>query len=395
MVSAPNICVICKGRNFCGNYPCPLIPRFKIKDLKLDYEFFGPSTSVFIGHLNYPNVFVGPICAIKNEEIVDNPKKWFGFNYQKIVEIRSLTIRSKLVQNVKAKNKFIEENQLLAISNKPTEVEIKFSKRPVYKISFSEITQPMGPSAKIKRMKVIENPKVPLVVDKVIEDDLVAADQVKLLYKHFDVYYIMNVFSSGVLGKKENQKLVPTRWSITAIDDILGKILIEKIKGYKEINSFFVYESNYLGNKFSILLIPGKWEYENFEAWAPGSSWARNLKNTLILKEYEPYEGRKSYADKECGGYYAARFAVCEALEKMKRQAKVIVFREISEKYVVPLGVWQVRENVRNAMRSPPKKFETIKEAISYLRMKLKIPIEEYLKISRILQQKSLFDFFT
>jgi len=395
MVAPENLCVICKGgKHLCGHNPCPLLAKFNVKPkLEIGKEFFGPSTSVFVGHSNYPNVFVGPIGALGNENLIDNPAKWFGMEYSKIVEMRSLTIRSKAIQNVKSKNKFVEENQLLAMSKKPTDVDLKFKKKPSYRVSFSDITQPMGPSASIEKMKIVENPKVPQKVEKIVNDELKAVEQVNLLYKNFDIYYITNVFTSGTLGKYENQKLVPTRWGITAVDDILARDMMKRIREYPEINSYIVYESNYLDNHFIILLMPGKWEYENFEAWAPGSSWAKDAKETFILEEYEPFEGRKKYADKEGGGYYASRFAVCEALDKMKRQARVIVFREISEGYVVPLGVWQVRENVRNAMKSVPKNFQTISETISYINSKLQIPISEYKRQSLILQQKSLFDF--
>ncbi len=396
MVAPANLCVICKGtKHLCGINPCPLLAKFNVKPkMNIDKEFSGPSTSVFVGHSNYPNVFVGPIGALENENIVDNPAKWFGMEYDKIIEMRSLTIRSKSIQNVKSKGKFVEENQLLAMSKKPTDVDLKFFKKPNFRVSFSDVTQPMGASAPIEKLKIIDNPKIPHKVEKVVDDELKAVEQVNILKNNFDIYYITNIFSSGALGKHENQKLVPTRWSITAVDDILAKEMIKRIKDYPKINSYSVYESKYLDNHFIILLMPGRWEYENFEAWAPGSSWAQQAKETIILEEYEPFDGRKKYADKEAGGYYAARFAVCEALDKMKRQARVIVFREVSEGYIVPLGVWQVRENVRNAMNSHPIKFDSLNEALLYIHSKLRIPIFEYRKQSRILQQKNLLDFY-
>ena len=78
----------------------------------------------------------------------------------------------------------------------------------------------------------------------------------------------------------------------------------------------------------------------------------------------------------------------------MKRQARVVVFREVYEGYAVPVGVWQVRENVRNAMKSDCEKFSTLKEALDYIRPRLRIPLEEYVKRSKILRQMRLSDFF-
>lgn len=389
------MCILCKGgKALCGNSPCPLLAKFNVKPkLGIGKEFSGPSTSVFVGHQGYPNIFVGPVAAVENENMVDNPGKWFGTPYNQLIEMRSLTVRSKLGQNVRARNKFVEENRLLAMSEKPTGVELLFSKKPNYKVSFSDVTQPMGPSAPIEKLKITENPLISHKVEQIIDDELKAVEQVNLLYKKTDIYHITNIFATGALGQQENQKMVPTRWSITAIDDTLAKEMMTRIRNYPEFQSCQVYESKYLDNYFAILLMPGKWEYENFEAWAPGSSWAQGAQEMFLVEEYEPFEGRTTYADKEGGGYYAARFAVCEALDRMKRQARVIVFREISEGYVVPMGVWQVRENARNAMNSQSMKFANVETALNYIKTKLRLPIEKYKQNSLMLRQKRLSDF--
>ena len=55
--------------------------------------------------------------------------------------------------------------------------------------------------------------------------------------------------------------------------------------------------------------------------------------------------------------------------------------------------VWQVRENMRNAVRQQPKKFSTEKEALDYLETKLGVRLSDYRKASVILNRKNLFDF--
>ena len=155
-----------------------------------------------------------------------------------------------------------------------------------------------------------------------------------------------------------------------------------------------VYESQYLDNHFLILLMPGNWEFENFEAWAPGGLWTSNLKEPQILEEYEPHKGRTGYARFQGGGYYASRLAVVEALNKMKRQARAVVFREVYEGYVVPMGVWVVRETAREAFRRPFRKFDDLNGALNYINSKLRLPIEKYIQKSKILNQKRLNEFF-
>ncbi len=393
-----NLCLLCKGsRALCGRKHCPLLASHYMKkklNQNISKEFFGPSTSVFVGTYNYPNVFVGPMAAIETENvnIADNPGAWFGQDYSRLIELRSVLLRSKLKQDVKSIGRYAEENQLLAMARKPTDVEMNFDKKPFFDMRFSDMIQPMGPTASLQKMMITENIKIDKKVEYIVSDDLKAADASAKLYDNKqDVYKITNILSSGALGK--NKKMVPTRWSITATDDIIFKELVKRVKDHRVVNKYIVFSSEYLDNHFEILLMPGSWEFENFEAWAPGSTWSQGATETQILEEYESFKGRKKYANKQAGGYYAARLGIIEGLNHIKRQARVISFREISEGYTIPMGVWVVRETVRNAFKNTPMKFTTLKEALNHLNEKLKIPISEYRKQSRMMQQRTIFDF--
>ena len=90
----------------------------------------------------------------------------------------------------------------------------------------------------------------------------------------------------GAFGVEANRRLVPTRWSITAVDDILSKDLREKVKECPEINEFRVYESRYLDNVFEVLMIPGRWGYEAIEAWYPGTTWNPDGKWTVMFGDW-------------------------------------------------------------------------------------------------------------
>lgn len=393
-----NTCSVCQGlRPYCihKSYPIerPKEIEKKVKE-RLKKDFFGPSYSVFVGQYGYPQVNMGPMTGLEENKNMDNPANWFGMDYQQIIELRSMLIRSQQPENIFSKNKFIQENQELALASKPTEVELLFKKEPVYKFVLSDYLQPMGPTGTLEKLRITENTKIERKVEYIVKDDLKAAEASYLLYQNNqDVYKITTILSSGILGKDENKKLVPTRWGITAIDDIIGKRLIENIKDCQQISEFIIFESSYMDNHFTVLLMPGSWEFENFEVWSPGSNWSAPTQGRIV-EEYEPYDGRKSYADKQAGGYYATRLAVLEHLDKIKRQAKVVVFREVGEGYSLPLVVWQVRENVRNAVRQEAKKFQTEKETFEYLKIKLRIKIEDYIKKSSVLKRKTIFSFF-
>lgn len=394
------LCLVCKGgRLLCGRNTCPLLQKIKIQTPikeKLSQEMFGPSPSIFVGWGNYPDISIGPMTAIdpENAALLDDPSRWYGFDFDRIIEMRSLLVRSKKQQNIMERTKFIEKSQEIALSIKPIDVETEFKSRPSYKISFSPISQPMGPTAVIRDFRIAENPKIPIKVDAIVSDELKAVDATFQLYrKNFDVYYLTTVLSSGALGFEEHKKLVPTRWSITAIDDIIAKELMKEIRNFPVINEFLVYENTYLENHFEILMIPGKWEFEQFEAWDPKTLWTLAYDKPVIQEEHEGFKGRTTYATKEGGGYYAGRIAVTESLSRMKRQARVIIFREIYEGYIMPVGVWEVRENVRKALEKKPKKFNNLKEALNDIDSRLAIPIGEYVKRSEILKQRRIDEY--
>jgi len=197
---------------------------------------------------------------------------------------------------------------------------------------------------------------------------------------------IQKGFSVGAFGLGKKRKIVPTRWSITAVDSILSGHLMEKVRTYPIVNEYRVYESGYIDNRFEILMMPERWSYESIEAWYPGSAWNPQGKEIVCYGDWEGFDGRTTYA--AIGGcYYAARLAVTENLNRERRQACVAVLREAHPGYIMPVGVWQVRENVRNAMRSEPLKFKTLREALERVASKLDISLSTWIDSSKLLRE--------
>ena len=58
------------------------------------------------------------------------------------------------------------------------------------------------------------------------------------------------MLSLGLLGRK--RKLVPTRWSITASDDMIGKELKENVLDKPQVNDYYLFSGGDLGNHFGI-----------------------------------------------------------------------------------------------------------------------------------------------
>ena len=207
--------------------------------------------------------------------------------------------------------------------------------------------------------------------------------------------------SVGVLGLKKDKKLVPTRWSITATDDMLGKNLIKNIRDYPWIENYELFFGSFLGNHYIIMLSPGVWSYELFELYLPGSSW--NPSNEIKAStDYEGYEGRKDYASNTVGGYYASRLPVVEYLNSIKRQASILVVRIETPSYWAALGVWVVRESVKKALANRKLEFPSLEEMLESSRkismIKFGYDNSNLLKKSKLLEklktQKTLKDWF-
>ena len=398
----------CKGSKLlCGKPRCPIIVKVKyfLKSVPLmqSEDIAGASPpSVFVGRIGYPYVYAGPLVPPVREDtsLYDLPEFWFGKTIDEIVEFRSMLIRGKQRVHVKRfeeAGKIIEKTRELALAVKPVDVELMLKKKPRGSIVLNDTVQPFGPSAPIRDLRV-GNPRWDHHIEKAYEDtDLKAAEAVLELYsKGVFVTKVQRAFSIGAFGLKKNRRLVPTRWSITAVDNILSRELIEKVKMFPEISEYQVYESLYMDNVFEVLMIPRAWSYEIIEAWYPGTVWNPDGRGVFLYSDWEGYDGRTTYA--EIGGcYYAARLAVCERLLKERRQATVIVLREARPGYIMPVGVWHVRENVRNAMRQKPLKFNTLDEALKWIGSRFQIPLQQWKIRSKILQnilvQKRITDF--
>jgi len=103
-----------------------------------------------------------------------------------------------------------------------------------------------------------------------------------------------------------------------------------------------------------------------------------------MMGDHEGFHGRTTYAS--IGGcYYAARLATAEALVRQRRQAGVVVLREVHPGEILPLGVWNVREHVRAALRRPAERIASLDALLGRIRSSFAIPLERWLRASAVL----------
>jgi hypothetical protein len=347
--------------------------------------------SVFVGSHNYPKVFVGPMVPPIHGDtsLLDSPEDWSGKSLEDIVNFRLNLVRG--IQKVgidQTDGRYIENLQELTMSSKPIDSDLIFQKSTTSNISLDGESAPFGPIGEIKSAKFSGTTSVKLIEKTYYDKDLKAQDAVLNLYNSgIEISKIQKCFSIGMLGQK--RKLVPTKWSITATDDIISKSLTGEVLNFSLIDSCRVFSHEHLGNIFTIVLFPHRWIYEMIEAWYSGG----------ILGFGSDYEDARGidHPPAISGAYFAAKLGVLEYLTKMKIQAGVVILREIRPEYAIPVGVWQVREGIREAMKKVPTIADDFNHALSLASQKMSISKSEWLAHGNILglvRQKVLSDFF-
>ncbi len=386
--------------------PALLRYYYKVKTLplieRLDLSGSSP-TDIFVGRFGYPKVFIGPMVPPEfgDTSILGTPERWRHKSIEDIVDMRYRLVRGMYETNVHnvEKGRIEEQVRDLALAERPADSDIAFAKKPFVKVEFRDEVQPFGPSAQLKSFEV-HNMKADRKMESMYSDtDATATTSILELYERgLPVSQIQKALSAGLFGLKGSRRFVPTRWSITAVDDTLGKHKREHIKEYDSVDAIYAFYHVSLDNRWLIFFIPGNWQYESIEAWWPKTVWNANGIDISIFGSYEGYNGRSTYA--EIGGcYYAARLAVTERLELMKRQAMVLILREVHDGYIMPVGVWNVREHVREALGTQPTIMHTRDDMFNYIRSKLSIPVKSWIAnstlLDRITRQRSMHEYMT
>ena len=347
--------------------------------------------SVFVGSYNYPKVFVGPMVPPVHGDtsLFDSPERWKGKSLEDIVNFRLNLVRG--IQKIsidQTEGKYIENLQEVAMSSKPIDSDLTFEKSTSSHISLDGESAPFGPIGVINSAKFSGSTSDKSIEKTFYDKDLKAQDAVLKLYNSgIEISKIQKCFSIGMLGQK--RKMVPTKWSITATDDIISKFLADEVLDYDLIDSCRIFRYDHLGNIFVVVLFPHRWIYEMIEAWQSNG----------ILGFGSDCEDARGidHPPAISGAYFAAKLGVLEYLVKNQIQAGVVILREIRPEYAIPVGVWQVREGIREAMKQNPTFADNFDDALSLAVNTMSISKTEWLAHGNILQlmmQKTISDFF-
>jgi len=377
----------------CGRAYCPLLVRrraLRVATAAGD-ELYGSSPpSVFVGRSGYPRVRVAALAppVTGDTSMYDYPEAWAGLPVEDVLSMRLSLIRGYRLADVRRpRERWLEELRLVALSERPVELEARLRGRP-RGLLFDEHVPPLGPGAPMEEFRVAGEPRLGRALERAYGDvDMGAGEAIVYLYERgVPVSRIARALSVGALGAGRRRRLVPTRWSITAVDDVVSRSLLGRVRGMPELGEILVYVHRAVRNVFAAILFPGPWGYEWIEAWYPHTAW--NPTGRLEVEgDWEGYRGRSSYAS--LGGcYYAARLAAAEHLARLGRQARVLVVREIYEGFYTPIGVWFVREHVRRLFREAPYRASDAWDAVRFLSLHTRLGPRDWVRHSRLLREE-------
>jgi len=347
--------------------------------------------SIFVGSYGYPKVGVGPMVPPIHGDttLLDSPELWLGKTLEDIVNFRLSLVRG--IEKISIQNtqgRFIENLHEVAMSSHSIDTDLQFHKTTLPVTTIDGESAPFGPVGDIKSAKFFGTRSDKSIERVYYDHDLKAQDAVLTLYnKGIDISKIQKCFSIGMLGKK--RKLVPTKWSITATDDIISKSLVSEILEFDLIDSCRIFSHDHLGNMFSVILFPHRWLFEMQEAWHDENK---------VGFGFDSEDARGiDHPPAIAGAYFAAKLGVAEYLVQKKLQAAVLVLREIRPEYAVPVGVWQIREAVRAAMKKEPYIAGNFIDGVNFASKRMSIGKSEWLsrgRLLKMLKQKSISEFF-
>ena len=396
-------CIHCKGYHEAEE--CPVFASKQVFAQLQDVGtgFQGNAPTPFVGRYGYPDIHVGLLSITRPVDdawLYDAPNEWAAKDYRipQIVGYRSSLLNSRFEANVREmQTPFLDVAQEIAMAARPPDVEVELADKPSMRFITDPYVPPTGPVAELQKALLTSNPRVKTRVERAVSDtDLKSKEALISLYEHgIDENQLSRLLSVGTLGVGHNRKLVPTRWSITAVDDTLGKQELAKVRDESSLLGYRAYIGSYLGNTYILLFFQESWSYELFETFVPASKGAELQYST----DFEPFKGRTSYAEQCAGGYYTVRLAIAEKLNELKRQGSCLALRFITEEYTTPLGVWVTREATRKALDAKPIEFSSKELLLAYAkhlaRHKFGLDISNVLKDSKLLlaqRQKRLWE---
>ncbi|MHC1598064.1 MAG: hypothetical protein ACXQS3_04265 [Candidatus Methanofastidiosia archaeon] len=381
-------CAICKGRLFCGQFPCPILSSLTVEymsqhDIKTSIE--GTAYDIVAGWEQFPNEPLGLVVTDKEKTCAEKDTA----TRENLIRKLQTTCCPFTSEPISSKNIDIMHEAI--ISSVPVQIEIKLDALPMQSVEFSGVEGPISNKCTLDKIEIIGNPTVPAYIKEIVNSNMGTEQCIAAAFsKGADPDYITKLFSCGYLGA--SRKFLPTRWAKTTMYNTCSNLLIKDIKRMPILEEPCVYYNEHYGNPYAIVFLPRSWEFELIEIWQPGTLWAFGEAEPIVVHEHETYNGISDQAMRGGGSYYASRLGVAELLTKINNQAATIVMRGSSACTSVPFGSGEVRTGVAEAKLY--KWYESPEAAVDVACALVGAPEKKIRSLSTIMAQDTLTRWF-
>ncbi|TXT55699.1 MAG: hypothetical protein BAJATHORv1_30079 [Candidatus Thorarchaeota archaeon] len=362
--------------------------------LQLEPQEAGSNHTVFsppgvaVETAKYPIMWAGVLASTQASEwlsIYDHPIAWEGIQREAILAMREHLYRFVVPINAREMmpNDNVEVLQTVALSVSPVTLNVEVGPLPPRTLQTIGGLLPSSPRIQAKSMKIVSDPEISIVAEKISQRDVPASESIwTLLDFEYTLDQVAKMTSLGLLGKLKRRRIIPLRAAYKVVIDNFIDRAIAELLDKPESNDSKLYISDFLGDSFVVVVNPG----------SPKVDYIHLNDTDMIRKRTLSIDGEPSAFSEPKTMVYAdhARFASYSYMLEEKKNSHITIFHHSRHKKNEVLGPWVTRAGVADAFKKSsvhlgdPEVTKTILDSL------LAPNLEYWTKDTRILNRMNL-----
>ncbi|UCE11055.1 MAG: hypothetical protein JSW61_03735 [Candidatus Thorarchaeota archaeon] len=320
---------------------------------------------IFVETSKYPILWAGVLASPEPSEwlsIYDHPESWGGLDREAVLSMRRHLYR--IVVPIDAREMtppaIIKSLQSLSLSVAPVALGVEVADLPPRHLYPLGSQLPSGPIVEADRLELLTEPDVSRVARRITERDEPAADTVwDLLEYDYSLDQVARMMALGMLGRRGNRRIIPTRSAYKAVIDSFVDRAIGVLAEKPVAHDFELYIGRTCGDSFVVLTAPGETRVDYVRIESRGEETKRG---TSIdgLPQFTTDSKTSVHAD-------YARFSALKHQLASDVQRHTTIFHHTTDERNSILGPWLARTGVRDAMGTAPVVFDSVSNVVPVL----------------------------
>ncbi|MBD3404814.1 MAG: hypothetical protein GF411_01605 [Candidatus Lokiarchaeota archaeon] len=318
----------------------------------------------------YPIMWAGVLASTQASEwlsIYDHPIAWNGIQKEAILTMREYLYR--FVVPIDAREMMptdmVETLQTVAMSVTPIALDVEVGRLPPRTLQTNGGLLPSSPQVQVKSMKIVSDPEISVVAEKISQRDVPASESIwKLLDFEYSLDQVARIMSLGLLGKLKRRRIIPLKAAYKVVIDSFIDRSISELMDKAEGSSSKLFISDFLDDSFVVVMTPGgpSVDYVHLQ------DYEMDKKRTLSM------EGELNHMTDPKTILYAdhARFSSYTQMLNEHRNYHITVFHYSNKTTNQILGPWVARAGVTEAFNNSsvhledPEVTKTILDSLLY-----------------------------